>query len=426
MGGSGKVRVGVIGAGSWAVSNHIPVLAARNDVELVSVVRKGAEALQFVQDRFGFAHASEDYRDALEQGLDAVVVAGPSVLHHEHAKAALEAGANVLCEKPVTIDPAEAWDLCDTAERLGRHYLISFGWHYGPLGIEAKRLMTEAGGVGDIEHVMVQMASGTRELLKATGAYEGSATDLMPDWDTWTDPEVSGGGYAPAQLSHAMGMALWLTGDRAAQVFGFMNNVGARVDLQERAIAIRYASGATGTLSGASCPGPANADDSLDEIWPRHQLLIRIYGSAGQLILDFERDFLWHYTGGDDNKVDLPPSAGLYTCEGPAQHAGGPDPGPRRAEPLAGRRGSAVGGGGLRRLRERAPGSAGVGGGRGRLSRGELRRLRSGDTAGCDSGSTATPTTAISASCGTGRRIPASAGATRTSCAAPGSWISTG
>ena len=72
MGGSGKVRVGVIGAGSWAVSNHIPALAARPDVELVSVVRKGAEALQFVQDRFGFAHASEDYRDALEQDLEAL------------------------------------------------------------------------------------------------------------------------------------------------------------------------------------------------------------------------------------------------------------------------------------------------------------------------------------------------------------------
>ena len=317
MGGSGKVRVGVIGAGSWAVSNHIPVLAGRDDVELVSVVRKGAEALHYVQERFGFAHASEDYRDALEQGLDAVVVAGPSGLHHEHAKAALEAGADVLCEKPVTIQPGDAWDLYETAQRLGRHLVISFGWNYGPLGIEAKRIMVSDGGVGDVEHVMVQMASGTRELLRATGGYEGSAEDMMPDWDTWTDPALSGGGYAPAQLSHAMGMALWLTGDRAAQVFGFMNNVGARVDLHD-AIAIRYASGATGTLSGASCPGPANAIDAPDEIWPRHQLLVRIYGSEGQLILDFERDFLWHYHAeAGDNKVDLPPSAGLYTCDGP-------------------------------------------------------------------------------------------------------------
>ena len=166
MSGSGKVRVGVIGAGSWAVSNHMPVLAARDDVELVSVVRKGPEALRYVQERFGFAHASEDYRDALEQGLDAVVVAGPSGFHHEHAKAALEAGANVLCEKPVTIEPADAWDLHETAERLGRHLVISFGWNYGPLGIEAKRIMVSEGGVGALEHVMVQMASGTREAVE--------------------------------------------------------------------------------------------------------------------------------------------------------------------------------------------------------------------------------------------------------------------
>ena len=369
MGGSGKVRVGVIGAGSWAVSNHIPVLAGRDDVELVSVVRKGAEALQLVQDRFGFAHASEDYRDALEHGTRcgrrrrAPRRCTTSTPGRHWRPAPTCCARNRSLSSPPTPGTSTR-----PPQRLGRQYLlISFGWNYGPLGIEAKRLMTEAGGVGDIEHVMVQMASGTRELLKATGAYEGSAADIMPDWDTWTDPKISGGGYAPAQLSHAMGMALWLTGDRAAQVFGFMNNVGARVDLYD-AIAIRYASGATGTLSGASCPGPANADDTLDEIWPRHQLLIRIYGSEGQLILDFERDFLWHYTDETDNKVDLPPSAGPVHVRRPPQHPRRPDARPRCREPLAGRSGGAHGGGRPRRLRERPERCAGGGGGRGRLS----------------------------------------------------------
>ena len=311
-----KVRVGVIGAGSWAVSNHLPILAQRDDVKLVSVVRKGAAELALVKERFGFAHASEDYREAIEQGLDAVVVASPSSYHYEHARAALEAGANVLCEKPFTILPEHAWELDSLAQSLGKHLLVSFGWNYRPLGMEAKRLMDNSGGIGSIEHVMVSMASGTRDLLSETGAYKGSAEDFLPDSETWTDPALSGGGYAPAQLSHAMGLTLWLSGDRPAQVFAFMNNVGARVDLHD-AVCIRYESGATGTLSGASCPGGANAIDA-EEIWPRHQLLIRFYGSEGQLILDLERDFLWHYReDGVDNKVDLPPSAGLYLCEGP-------------------------------------------------------------------------------------------------------------
>lgn len=317
MGANDRVRVGVIGAGSWAASNHIPVLQARDDVELVVAVRKGWDALEMLKDRFGFEHITEDYREALEHDLDAVVVGSPSVFHHEHAKAAMEAGANVLCEKPVTIDPADAWDLDATAKALGRHLVISFGWHYRPTVIEAKRMMTEDGGVGDIEHILVAMASGTRELLKATGAYEGSATDFMPDWDTWTDPAMSGGGYGPAQLSHAMGLALWLSGERAKDVFALMNNVGARVDLHD-AISIRYQSGATGVLSGASCPSQAGIGDIPDEPWPRHQLQVRFYGSEGQLIVDLERDFLWHFReDGVDNKPDLPDHAGLYQCDGP-------------------------------------------------------------------------------------------------------------
>ena len=317
MGTNDRVRVGVIGAGSWAAGNHIPVLQKRGDVELVVACRKGREALELLKEKFGFEHVTEDYREALELDLDAVVVASPVFFHHEHAKAAMEAGANVLCEKPVTINPADAWDIDATAKALGRHLVISFGWHYRPTVIEAKRMMTEGGGVGEIEHILVAMASGTRELLKATGAYEGSAADFMPDWDTWTDPAISGGGYAPAQLSHAMGLALWLSGERAAEVFALMNNAGARVDLHD-AIAIRYQSGATGALSGASCPSQAGADDIADEPWPRHQLQVRIYGSEGQLIVDLERDFLWHFReDGADVKADLPAHAGLYQCDGP-------------------------------------------------------------------------------------------------------------
>lgn len=316
MADSEKIRIGVIGAGSWAVSNHIPVLRQRPEVELVVACRKGRDALATLQSQFGFAHATEDYEEALAHDLDAVVVASPSAFHYEHVRAALESGANVLCEKPFTIEPSQTWELARLADDRSRQLLLSFGWNYRPTGVAAKRLMDTA-GVGDVEHVMVAMASGTRELLRSTGAYEGAAADFVPDPDTWTDPAISGGGYAPAQLSHAMGLALWLTGDRAAQVFAMMNNVDARVDLHD-AISLRYRSGATGTLSGASCPASANAIDGAGEPWPRHQLLVRIYGSEGQLVIDLERDFLWLYReDGVDEKVALPNKAGLYQCDGP-------------------------------------------------------------------------------------------------------------
>ena len=60
-----KIRIGFIGAGWWATTNHIPLLAQRDDVELVSVCRIGADMLRAIQERFGFPHATEDYRETL-------------------------------------------------------------------------------------------------------------------------------------------------------------------------------------------------------------------------------------------------------------------------------------------------------------------------------------------------------------------------
>lgn len=84
------IRVGVIGAGSWAVASHLPNLAKHDDVEFVGVSRKGPELLEKIKNEYGFQVASEDYRDILDAGLDVAIVASPSGFHAEHALAALE------------------------------------------------------------------------------------------------------------------------------------------------------------------------------------------------------------------------------------------------------------------------------------------------------------------------------------------------
>src|SRR5262245_31383621 len=106
-----KVRLGFIGAGWWATANHMPILATRDDVELTAVCRLGRPELEQVRDRFGFGFATEDYRQLLEQPLDAVVVTSPHSLHYEHTRAALEHGLHVMVEKPMALRGAEAWEL---------------------------------------------------------------------------------------------------------------------------------------------------------------------------------------------------------------------------------------------------------------------------------------------------------------------------
>ncbi len=306
-----KLRLGVIGAGSWAVASHLPNLARRADeVEFVAVSRLGRDMLEKIKARYGFAIASEDYRDVIDAGIDICVVSGPSGLHHEHAKAALEAGAHVLVEKPVTIDPAQAWDLVETARRVDRHVVVAFGWNYKPMVRAARRLMTDGQGIGEIEQVTITMASVTRELLSNTGAYPKADPEALPEQRTWTDPALSGGGYGQAQLSHALGLALWLTGLRGKEVFAFMSTpLSAPVELHD-AIALRYDSGAIGTLAGGA--NHEGADDN------RNQLEVRAIGSEGQFHIDLDRERVWRWHRPDDDvRLDVERDAGAYDCVGP-------------------------------------------------------------------------------------------------------------
>src|SRR5437667_11563887 len=87
-----KARIGFIGAGWWATTNHMPLLAARRDVEMVSVCGLYQIVLRRCQRDFGFQHATTDYHELLRQNLDGVVVASPHSFHAEHALAALKAG----------------------------------------------------------------------------------------------------------------------------------------------------------------------------------------------------------------------------------------------------------------------------------------------------------------------------------------------
>lgn len=303
---TGKLKVGVIGAGSWAVSSHIPNLLSRPEAELTVVNRPEPELAERIKEKFGFRHAAVDYREALAQGPDVVVVSSPAAFHYEHAKAALEAGAHVLCEKPFTLEPTHAWELQRIASEKKLHLVVAFGFNYKRLAATAKEWMEE-GAIGTIEAVMLHMASPIRQLLLNAGSYYGAAGEFDPQPSTWTDPRLSGGGYAPAQLSHALGLGLWLSGLRGADVFARTHHAGGSVDLHD-AYSIRFTNGSIGTVFGASTPAGVK----------KHQLELRLFGERGHLHLDLERERLWLYRGESDQKLPVvEEDEGLYDCAGP-------------------------------------------------------------------------------------------------------------
>lgn len=302
-----KVRIGFIGAGWWATSNHIPLLAQRQDVELAGVCRLGPEMLQAVKETFGFPFATEDIHELLRQGLDGVVVTSPHHLHYEHARAALLAGCHVMCEKPMTLHAEQAWDLVKLAQERNLHLLVPYGWHYKPSVRQAKAMM-ESGAVGNIEYVLCHMASPTKSLFGGSGAppSDEAVPFTQPDPATWQE-KAHGGGYAHGQVTHSSGLMFWLTGLRAQEVSARMSSPNSRVDMYDAAT-VTFDNGAIGTVSGAATlPGGIG-----------FQVDVRIFGEEGVLNLDLERarlDVFRH--DGRHQRVELAANAGAYSCEGP-------------------------------------------------------------------------------------------------------------
>jgi predicted metal-dependent phosphotriesterase family hydrolase/predicted dehydrogenase len=314
---SRKVRLAVFGPGSFLCTNHLPAIEGRDDVELVAAVGRSPERLRDVQERFGFPLVTDNVARALELHPDAVIVGATPDAHRALAGAALEAGAHVLCEKPFTTRAQDAWDLVELARRRGVHLLTAYGWNYTPMVRNAKALLDEH-GVGTVEHMQIHMASTLRELFQGKideifAETEGNPWARPPQFrsrlSTYTKLET-GAGYNQGQISHALGVALWLAPLRGESVFAFMNSLGEEIDFHD-AIALRFRGGACASISGACAPRAANNN--------KNQMEVRIFGSEGQLILDLDREFTWLYKDPDhDYRLPMEGMDGTYVCDGPA------------------------------------------------------------------------------------------------------------
>ena len=298
------VRLGAVGAGWWATSNHFPIFAARDDVELVGVCGLGPE-LDTVRDQFGFGFSTGDYEQLLDADLDAVVITTPHDLHYEQAVRAIDRGLHVLVEKPVTLKADTAWDLQRRTAAAGVHFVVPYGWNYKPFTERAKALI-DAGHLGELQYVQCHMASPTR------GLFAGDPNDIRALWDsetsgpsvsTWQSPE-HGGGYAHGQITHSSALMFWLSGLRAATVAGRTSLGGARVDLFDSAV-LTFDGGALGTLSGAA---------TMPDINP-YQVDVKLFGTEGVLLLDTERERVsLHRYDGQAWDLDIEPGSGAYEC----------------------------------------------------------------------------------------------------------------
>lgn len=129
-----KLRAGIVGCGGIANAKHLPAMEKCGLYEVVAFCDIIPEQAQETKEKFGSSDAKvfTDYRELVKEDLDVVYVTTPNRSHSEISIAAMEAGKDVMCEKPMARTYAETEKMLETAKRTGRVLNIAYQNRYRP------------------------------------------------------------------------------------------------------------------------------------------------------------------------------------------------------------------------------------------------------------------------------------------------------
>lgn len=199
-----RVKVGVIGTGFIGPA-HIEALRRLGHVDVAALAERSAELAKSKAQALGIAKSYGDYRELLKDDqIESVHVCSPNYLHYETAKAALEAGKHVVCEKPLAISVAEAEELVELADKTGLVNAVNFNIRYYPL-MRQVRTMVQKGDVGQVFAVQ--------------GSYLQDWLFHPTDYNWRLEPDQSGQSRAIADIgSHWMDLIEHVTCLRITEV----------------------------------------------------------------------------------------------------------------------------------------------------------------------------------------------------------------
>ncbi len=196
--------------------------------------------------------------------IDLVTIATPNATHHAIAKAFLEAGINVLCEKPMTVTVAEAEDIVAAEKRYGAICAVNYGYT-GYALVRHMRAMIARGDLGKVRLIVVEFAHG----------FHADAADAENPRMRWRyDPAQAGvsGQFADCGI-HALNMASYVSGQEARELSAdFVSAVAGRQLEDDAMLNVRMDGGTTVRLWTSSVA-----------VGSFHGLNIRVFGEKGGL-----------------------------------------------------------------------------------------------------------------------------------------------
>ena len=190
------IKVGIIGCGGIANKKHMPALKKVADCEMVAFCDIIPERAEAAKVKFGTPDAKvyTDYKELLaDPEIEVVHVCTPNRAHSFITVDALDAGKNVMCEKPMAINTEEAQKMLDAKARSGKLLSIGYQSRFRDDAVFMKQ-EAEAGTFGDIYYA------------KATALRRRK----VPTWGVFLNEYEQGGGPLIDIGTHALDLTLWI------------------------------------------------------------------------------------------------------------------------------------------------------------------------------------------------------------------------
>jgi len=291
--GTPPVRIAVIGCGGMARHHLTQILRHQDTTQVTALCEPSPEAYECAREVFldaGLPPPPNEPKlhrllaDRADE-LDAVLIATPHVFHHDQAVECMEAGLDVLLEKPMVMNAAEACSLIEHRNRTGRLLVVAFNGSLSPQ-IRAAVKMLRSGELGQLLNIHAV---------------------VWQSWDiytvnTWRQvPTVAGGGFLFDTGAHLLNTTADLAGEEFVEVAAWLDNRGRAVDITGSIMA-RLASGAYVTLAGCGATIESCASD------------VRVFCTQGILRTGVWGERLEVQRAGDPDlqPVDTPPSHGAW------------------------------------------------------------------------------------------------------------------
>jgi|HubBroStandDraft_5_1064220.scaffolds.fasta_scaffold07462_1 predicted dehydrogenase/threonine dehydrogenase-like Zn-dependent dehydrogenase len=257
------VRVGLLGAGVFAVGTLVPAIKDSSHTALIAVCAANGSHAQHVERKFGFRYATTDEAQLIhDPEVNAIVIATRHHLHAKEVLAALAAGKQVFCEKPLCLSEEElrliAAAYCGIVAPERPTLMVGFNRRFAPMTVQMKTFLAPIS-----EPLALH--------------YRINAGYLPPDH--WVNDREQGGGRVLGEVCHFVDLLMFLAGAPVVEVDGHGIGNSGRYSGDNVMISLRFGNGSEGTISYL-----ANGDRSFSKE------RIEVFGGSSTAVLeDFRR-----------------------------------------------------------------------------------------------------------------------------------------